>query len=65
MRFLSYGFDRLRRIENSKTVLVPSALGCGDLPDGGSYIIMKHLRFRPFGMVSSNFLRVKLTIFQA
>jgi hypothetical protein len=51
-----YALDRLRRIEATKTVVAPTPLGCGNLADGGSYIIMKHLRFRPFGMVSCAFL---------
>ena len=40
-------------LEATKTIVVPSPLGCGNLPDGGSYIIMSYLRFRPFGMVSA------------
>ncbi|KAG0599356.1 hypothetical protein M758_12G146200 [Ceratodon purpureus] len=43
--------EALKRIEATETVTVPTPLGCGNLPDGGSYIIMKHLRFRPFGMM--------------
>lgn len=40
----------------TQTLVVPSPLGCGNLPDGGSYIIMKHLRFRPFGMMQESSL---------
>ncbi|KAH7439457.1 hypothetical protein KP509_04G062000 [Ceratopteris richardii] len=32
-------------------VRVPLPLAIGDLPDSGSYIIMEHLQFRPFGMM--------------
>lgn len=48
--------EALRRLVATQTLVVPSPLGCGNLPDGGSYIIMKHLRFRPFGMMQESSL---------
>jgi hypothetical protein len=38
-------------------IKVPKPLGFGSLPDdGGSYIILEHLNFQPFGMVSGQTL---------
>jgi hypothetical protein len=46
--------DRLQQLQTKEVICVPTPLGYGNLPDGGSYIIMKHLQFRPFGMVSDS-----------
>eukprot|EP00850_Spirogloea_muscicola_P004572 SM000019S05116 [mRNA] locus=s19:1114713:1117810:+ [translate_table: standard] len=44
----------LKQIQASSTVRVPSPLGSGDLPKGGSYIILEFLAFRPFGMMQES-----------
>jgi hypothetical protein len=46
--------DRLQQLQTKEVICVPIPLGYSNLPDGGSYIIMKHLQFRPFGMVSDS-----------
>ena len=52
---------RLLRLNVSQGVRVPQPFGYGDLPDGGSYIILEHLQFRPFGMVRIMHLNILLT----
>lgn len=42
--------EALRLIGSTATLRVPKALAWGDL-EGGSFLILEHLRFRPFGMM--------------
>ncbi|MCO5559263.1 hypothetical protein L7F22_012858 [Adiantum nelumboides] len=44
-------FEGLQKLHLMKAICVPQPLGFGDLPDCGSYIIMEHLQFQPFGMM--------------
>ncbi|KAH8952058.1 hypothetical protein BDL97_09G064300 [Sphagnum fallax] len=47
-------FEALQQLQTKEVICVPTPLGYGNLPDGGSYIIMKHLQFRPFGMMQES-----------
>lgn len=44
-------YEALQKLNLPQAIRVPRPLGFGDLPNGGSYIILEHLQFRPFGMM--------------
>ncbi|CAM6109249.1 unnamed protein product [Calypogeia fissa] len=46
--------EALKMMKATNTIRVPAPLGCGSLSDGGSYLIMEHLHFRPFGMLQNS-----------
>eukprot|EP00271_Cylindrocystis_brebissonii_P013072 TRINITY_DN32641_c0_g1_i1.p1 TRINITY_DN32641_c0_g1~~TRINITY_DN32641_c0_g1_i1.p1 ORF type:complete len:395 (-),score=45.95 TRINITY_DN32641_c0_g1_i1:317-1501(-) len=43
--------EALRQLAATQTIRVPEPLAVGDLPEGGSYVVMEFLQFRPFGMM--------------
>lgn len=43
----------LRQMGTTNTIRVPLPLAQGDLPEGGSFIIMEYLPIRPFGMMQN------------